>query len=745
MNARAREKNDEAIFHRALLGLAASASAGGGGSGEDEERGGEDPVVRVLARVAAAAGAGDEETFAGVRGGDLPLPGSEHGAAWTRAFHHKVQHLLRRAHIRWRRVALEGEWWTADAGPMIGATKTCRPIALLPRKNELGGSAYDLIDGETGAREVVTRDVASQLVLHAFSVQRSFPERPLGWLDVLAFAFHGSGRELARLVLIGALIGAFGAVPALLAGAIFSDVVPAGDRRRLFEHALALVVFAVTSALLVVARGFGAMRLEEKMAADVQRAVWHRLFGLPAAFFRRYSAGELAARANSVDGARRVLAGVLISTSIAVLSALANVAVMFDAGVGLGLAGLGIGAFAGLVTTIGAAVLFPRARRSAELSVRTASLAHGLLAGITKVRTAAAEARAFAAFADRLRAQRSAETSARHATIAVEVFQRCFPLAASAAVFAAVALLPGAELTAGEYLVFHVAFAAFLASVLELGVTVLRAGEVVPLLARTAPILAARPEVEPESSGSPVVLGGELEVTHLGFRYREDGPPVLDDVSFHVRPGEMVAFVGPSGCGKSTLLRLLLGFEGPAAGAIFYDGQDLSRLDREDVRRQLGVVLQAGAVLDATILENIGGGMAIGLDEAREAARIAALEADIDALPMGFHTYLSKRGATLSGGQRQRLVLARAVARKPRILLLDEATSALDNRTQAEVTKSLAALDATRIVIAHRLSTIQNADRIYVLDRGRIVQSGTYDELISKPGLFADLARRQLA
>ncbi|HEY7551516.1 MAG TPA: ATP-binding cassette domain-containing protein, partial [Hyphomicrobiaceae bacterium] len=231
----------------------------------------------------------------------------------------------------------------------------------------------------------------------------------------------------------------------------------------------------------------------------------------------------------------------------------------------------------------------------------------------------------------------------------------------------------------------------------------------------------------------------------VAFRYQADRPLVLEDVSLTVGPGEFVALVGPSGAGKSSLFRLLLGFETPEAGAIYFDGQDLAGLDLEAVRHQIGVVLQNGKVQPGTIFENIVGAGVYTLDDAWEAARQAGLEAQIKQLPMGMQTFISEGGATFSGGQRQLLLIARALVRKPRILLFDEATSALDNETQAIVTASLKALHATRIVIAHRLTTVEQADRLYVLSGGQIVQSGKYADLLKTPGPFADLAHRQLA
>jgi ATP-binding cassette subfamily C protein len=265
----------------------------------------------------------------------------------------------------------------------------------------------------------------------------------------------------------------------------------------------------------------------------------------------------------------------------------------------------------------------------------------------------------------------------------------------------------------------------------------------VPLVERLRPILRTLPEVD-EQKTHPGALSGSIEVSHVSFRYEHEGPLSLDDVTFKVRAGEFVALVGPSGSGKSTLLRHLLGFETPDSGAIYYDGQALAEVDLRAVRRQIGVVLQHSKVISGTILDNILGASHLSVDDAWEAARHAGIAADIEQMPMGMHTFISEGGSTLSGGQRQRLLIARALVTRPRLVFFDEATSALDDRSQAVVTQSLRQLDATRIVIAHRLSTVEHADRIFVMQRGKLVESGTYQSLLDQKGVFADLARRQL-
>ena len=264
-----------------------------------------------------------------------------------------------------------------------------------------------------------------------------------------------------------------------------------------------------------------------------------------------------------------------------------------------------------------------------------------------------------------------------------------------------------------------------------------------PHIENFRPILEAEPEITEDKIDADV-LSGSLEVRHLGFAY-EEGKDVLKDISFQVRSGETLAVVGRSGCGKSTLMRLLLGFEEPKTGAVYYDGQDLAELNVASVRTQMGVVLQNGQLMAVDIFTNIIGTSALTMDDAWLAAKRAGIDEDIRQMPMEMYTMISEGSGNISGGQRQRLLIARALANRPAILLLDEATSALDNRTQAIVTQSLQEMHCTRILVAHRLSTIRDADRILVMDAGRIVESGTYEELIAMGGLFAKLIERQVA
>jgi NHLM bacteriocin system ABC transporter ATP-binding protein len=744
-------------FHRVLLTCVAINLA----EAEAAERGrlrrrarAERRVVRAtLERLAdAAQGGGEEDASAPAPEEPLlaacRLVGSRLGidiqappGGTRRGRRDPVGAIARASRLRVRRVVLSGDWWRRDNGPLLAfLAPDERPVALLP----VSPSRYELADPAAGKRSRLTGAAARAVLPFAYTLYRPFPARPLTVCDVFRFGFPGSGGDWARVALLGLAGGLLGLLTPVATGWIFDRIIPGAERNQLLVVVLALAAAALAGALFQLARGAAVLRAEARMEGAVQAGVWDRLLNLPAPFFRRYAAGDLASRALGIADIRQVLTDVALSSVLSFVFSLVYFALLFYYDVRLALLACGLFGALLLVTALVVRVQLRYQRRIYEARGKIAGLVLQLVTGIARLRVAGAEDRALAVWGRQFGAQRELSFRARSVANGLAAFNAAVPVVNLMALFAVVALLPSAGLSLGAFLAFSVAFAQVLSAALFLGSNITYAIQVVPLYERARPILEAVPEVD-AARADPGDLGGDVEVSHVTFRYRPDGPPVLEDLSLHVRPGEIVAFVGPSGAGKSTLMRLLLGFEAPAAGSIYYDRADLAGLDLHAVRRQIGVVLQDGKVTAGDIFSNIVGASVLTLDDAWEAARLSGLDDDIARMPMGMHTVVPDGGGTLSGGQRQRLLIARAVVARPRILLFDEATSALDNETQARVARSLEGLKATRIVIAHRLTTVRNADRIYVLDRGRVVQQGCYGELLDQPGLFADLARRQLA
>jgi ATP-binding cassette subfamily C protein len=445
-----------------------------------------------------------------------------------------------------------------------------------------------------------------------------------------------------------------------------------------------------------------------------------------------------------INQIRQAAARLLLSGLLGELFAVFNLALLFYFDARLALIACALMAAALAVTLVLSVKQVRLQRRLAEQQGRVAGFVLQILSGISKLRVAGAETLAFAMWARRFARQKQLAFDARRVGNQVAAFNGFFPVVIMAVLFGLMARGRPQALSTGEFLAFIAAFTSVVASLLVITGGLINILQLVPLFERMRPILQAAPEVA-QSRPAPGVLAGRLELSRVTFRYSPDMPVVLDDVTLHVEPGEFIAIVGQSGSGKSTLLRLLLGFERPLSGVVQYDGKDLREFDVTAVRRQIGVVLQSSRLMPGDLFGNISGSLPLTPDDVWQAARMAGIEEEIRALPMGIHTIIPPGGGGLSGGQQQRLLIARAIASRPRILLFDEATSTLDNRTQAIVGESLESLQATRIVIAHRLSTIVRADRIYVMENGRFVQTGTYRDLVDQPGPFRDLATRQLS
>jgi len=618
-----------------------------------------------------------------------------------------------------------------------------RPVALLPRS----ATGYRIFDSTITDTVEVTETLARGIKDVAYVFYRPFPARQINVRDLLAFALRGCRSDVATIVLMGIAAGLLALLLPIFTGIIFDDVIPGAQRHALTQLTAFLMVGAFAAALFGLARQFAVLRLEGKMDASTEAAVWDRTMALPVPFFRDYTAGDLALRGLAIGQIRQILTGSTLSSILSGVFSSFSFALLFYYSWQLALVATALTAIAVLSSLVCGYFQVKYQRELSKVQGRTSGMVLQFISGIAKFRVSGTEARAFAKWAREFTNQKLIYLRARKVSNALAVFYAAFPIAAYGTIFYFAAYLLSvpsiSHMTSGHFLAFFAAFAQFLAACLSLTSTVVSMLMVIPLVERAAPILNTLPEVDARKT-VPGEFSGRIEMNHVVFRYRKNMPVVIDDLSLSISPGEFIAFVGESGSGKSTLLRLLLGFERPESGAIYFDGQELLGLDLKALRSQFGVVLQNGRVLAGDIFTNIVGAAPLTLDDAWEAARLSGLDRDIENMPMGMHTIVSEAGAGLSGGQRQRLMIARAIVGKPRILLFDEATSAVDNCTQAIVGKSLEHLNATRIVIAHRLSTVINADRIFVMDKGHIVETGTYSELMQSGGSFARLAKRQL-
>ncbi|AWT46950.1 MULTISPECIES: NHLP bacteriocin export ABC transporter permease/ATPase subunit [Streptomyces] len=651
-----------------------------------------------------------------------------------------VERIALASRVRTRAVRLTGRWWRENAGPLVGRRALSgAPVALLWRR---GG--YVAVHPSTGRETPVEQANAEEFEPRAVMFYRPLPDRRLGPLGLLRFTLRGTGPDLAWLLVAGLVTVAIGALVPIATGKVLGEYVPAARSGPIVQVCLAVMVSGVVAAAFMLLQNLTILRLEGRIEATLQPAVWDRLLRLPTTFFTRRSTGELASAAMGVSAMRRLLAGVGPTVAQAVTVGAMNLALLLWYSVPLAMAALGmLVVIAGVFLGLGLWQVRWQ-RRLVVLGNKLNNQAFQTLRGLPKLRVAAAENYAYAAWAAQFARSRELQQRLGRIKNLNTVLGAVYLPVCTLVMFMLLAGPARGALSAADFLTFNTSVTMLLTSVTQLTGAFVSAVAALPLFEEIKPVLEAAPEVRAAST-RPGPLSGAIEARRLSFRYSDDGPLVLDDVSFEVRPGEFVAIVGPSGCGKSTLLRLLIGFDRPVSGSVLYDGQDLAALDPSAVRRQCGVVLQHAQPFSGSILDVICGTEPYTPEEAMAAAELAGLGEDIRRMPMGLHTIVGGNGA-ISGGQRQRLMIAQALIRRPRILFFDEATSALDNETQRTVIESTKALRATRVVIAHRLSTVLDADRVIVMEDGRIAQQGPPAQLLADTtGRLHELVRRQLA
>ncbi|MEU5665306.1 NHLP bacteriocin export ABC transporter permease/ATPase subunit [Streptomyces longwoodensis] len=649
-----------------------------------------------------------------------------------------VERIALASRVRTRAVRLDGRWWRDDVGPLVGhRALSGAPVALLWRR---GG--YVAVHPATGRETPVEKANAQEFEPRAVMFYRPLPDRAPSPLRLLRFSMRGTGGDLTNLLLSGLVTVAIGALVPLATGRVLGAYVPRAEEGPIVRVCLAVMVAGVVAAAFMLLQNLTILRLEGRVEATLQPAVWDRLLRLPTRFFAERSTGELAGAAMGVSAIRRLLAGLGPSVVQASTVGAVNLGLLLWFSVPLALAAVGmLVVVAGVFMGLGLWQVRWQ-RRLVVLTNKLNNQAFQTLRGLPKLRVAAAENYAYAAWAGQFARSRELQQRLGRIKNLNAVLGAVYLPLCSLLMFMLLAGPARGALSAADFLTFTTSMTMLLTSVTSLTGAFVAAVAALPLFEEIRPVLEATPEVR-SGSTRPGPLSGAVEARRLSFRYADDGPLVLDDVSFEARPGEFVAVVGPSGCGKSTLLRLLIGFDRPVSGSVLYDGQDLAALDQSAVRRQCGVVLQHAQPFTGSIMDVICGTEAYTPEEVMAAAELAGLAEDIRRMPMGLHTIVSGSGS-VSGGQRQRLMIAQALIRRPRILFFDEATSALDNETQRVVIDSTRKLHATRVVIAHRLSTVLDADRVVVMEHGKVVQQGTPAELLADPrGRLHELVRRQ--
>ncbi|MFE2069382.1 NHLP bacteriocin export ABC transporter permease/ATPase subunit [Streptomyces sp. NPDC059467] len=652
----------------------------------------------------------------------------------------QVERVALASRVRTRAVRLDGSWWRDNVGPLVGhRALSGAPVALLWRR---GG--YVAVHPATGRETPIEKANAEEFEPRAVMFYRPLPDKALTPLGLLRFSLQGTRGDLGSLLLAGLVTVAIGSLVPIATGKVLGDYVPKAQTNLIVQVCLAVMISAVVSAAFTLLENLTILRLEGRIEATLQPAVWDRLLRLPTKFFTQRSTGELASAAMGISAIRRLLAGVGPVVAQSVTVGAMNLGLLFWYSVPMALAALGmLVVIAALFLGLGLWQVRWQ-RRLVVLGNKLNNQAFQTLRGLPKLRVAAAENYAYAAWAGEFARSRELQQKVGRIKNLTTVLGSVYLPVCTLLMFMLLAGPARGAMDAASFLTFNTSVTMLLTAVTSLTGSFVSAVAALPLFEEIKPVLEAAPEVRTAST-RPGPLSGAVEARRLSFRYTDDGPLVLDDVSFDIRAGEFVAVVGPSGCGKSTLLRLLIGFDKPVSGSVLYDGQDLGALDQSAVRRQCGVVLQHAQPFTGSILDVICGTEPYTPEEAMAAAEMAGLAEDIKRMPMGLHTIVAGSGA-ISGGQRQRLMIAQALIRRPRILFFDEATSALDNDTQRTVIESTRKLNATRIVIAHRLSTVMDADRVIVMEDGKVAQQGPPAQLLADTGgRLHELVRRQLA
>lgn len=656
----------------------------------------------------------------------------------ARSVEEQMEYRLRPFGIKSRTVTLDKGWYKQAVGAMIGTLKEDGSVvALIPGKI----SGYNLIDFDTGERVKINRKTAKLLDLEAICFYEPLPQRSLGIRDLLIFMLKQlSTSDIILYLSLMALSTVLGLLSPLFTRWLFGDVLESKSLQVLLALAVFMVCYSICQLTFSAFQTLVNSRIGTKQNIAVQAAVMNRIMSLPPSFFRNYSSGELAQRSMYIQTLCQTIFSSIGTVGLTSLFSLVYIGQIFVLTPALLVPSLIITLVTAALSLATTFVRIDVSRQTMELGAKTTGLTYATITGIQKIKLAGAEKRMFSRWAR----QYAKEAHSEYNPPLFLKLSNTFTLAVS--LLGALALYASAiknNVTVADYYAFNTAYAmvsSAFAAVVSIAVSI---SNIKPTLEMAKPILEAEPEIHYDKEIVSNLIGG-IELSHVSFRYDDDAPNVIDNLSLKIKPGEYVAIVGATGCGKSTLMRLLLGFETPQRGSIYYDKRDITKIDAESLRRKIGVVMQDGKLFLGDIYSNIIiAAPEATLDEAWEAAEIASIADDIREMPMGMSTMISEGQGGISGGQKQRLMIARAVASKPKILMLDEATSALDNITQKKVTEAVNSLDCTRVVIAHRLSTIQHADRIIYLDQGKIIEEGTYDELIAKDSSFARLVERQ--
>lgn len=715
---REREKNDDEMFAQAVAGIADAVSG-----------------LRISLSIQSDSRktqSAVDELIAYYHGKPCEVPEEIQG------FEQRLEYQLRPHGMMYRNVILEKGWSRNATGAMLGVKKADQTaVALIPDNV----SGYRYYDSESGKRMRVTWKTEELFEKEAIVLYQPFPLKAMSFLELYTYIIRlFSVPDAAFAAVLAFAAALLGLLTPQLTNMLVGSVAESGDAAALLSVTIFMVCVMVSGRFISSAQAIAVRKIGAKIKLNVESAAMMRILSLPAAFFRGYSSGELAGMVQLTETLGEMMVSVLFAAGLTAVCSLVYIPQIFAYAPALVFPGILI-----ILLMTGFAVISSFAqmrvtKKQMEYELKESGISYALISGIQKVRIAGAEKRAFLRWSEHY-ARRAAVQYRPPAVVRYNTAVTTAILLAGNVVMYRLALTSGVSVA--EYYAFSSAYGMLSGAFTALSAAALTGANIRPALELLSPILGTAPEVS--GSQQPVTrLSGGVELNNVTFQYGSDMPHVLDNLSLKIRPGEYVGVVGPTGCGKSTLMRILLGMKKPQKGAVYYDGRDLSSIDPKSLRGRIRVVMQNGKLFQGDIYSNIAiSAPGLTLEAAWEAAELAGIADDIRRMPMGMNTMISEGQGGISGGQKQRLMIARAIAAKPKILMLDEATSALDNLTQKNVSEALDGLKCTRIVIAHRLSTIRRCDRILYLENGKIAEEGSYDQLIERNGKFARLVERQ--
>ena len=637
-----------------------------------------------------------------------------------------------------RKIFLDKDWYKKDIGPIMGYLKdNDSPVAIIPKRG-----SYTVYDATKCIYYDLTKEVIDNISLNALMFYRPFPKKAIELIDIIKFAlgdFHIG--DFIIILAMTALTTIIGLLIPTLNQYIYDLFIPIGDVKGLFELCMVVASCGIGSIAFTIVQSISNIRCFNRMKYSLQAASFDRLFNLPENEIKKFDSADIATRVMYINVVFDAAQRSILMPFVSLIISIPYLVKMFTYSQNMAIAALIIL----LVYIVFVGILgYIRNKyniKQMDISNKMRSTINQLLSGISKIRIAGAEVRAmdiyFGEYVDSARTKSKASTVLNINTI----ISTALP-SICLVVFYYFIVKENNINALGDYMAFMSAQSAFSSACIAFITSTLSFGQYTPMCKKIGEILKVEPEIS-ESNIVPGEIDGNINIESVSFSY-DKKTEILKNININIKKGEYVAIVGTSGCGKSTLLKLLLGFEKPDSGKIYYDDKDLSTIDKRELRKQFGVVLQNGALIVGTIRDNLTlTAPNATQDDIDRVLKKVGLDNDVAALPMGLNTPLSEGSGGISGGQKQRVLIARAIMNNPKILFFDEATSALDNRSQELVVNSLAEFNCTRIVVAHRLSTIINCDRIIVMKDGEIVEEGNYNTLMSRKSVFYNLVQRQ--